>query len=108
MENVDAGPKNHAKSAWSTSAMAAKQHVFGLIDAGREIRRPPMVGMQFLDEGPVRATDLLSGRPRLNAKDLIGFLFSDFASARRSRAGAGITLRMLTPVGLSAVEISCQ
>lgn len=88
--------------------MAAKQHIFGLIDAGREIRRPPMVGMQFLDEGPVRATDLLSGRPGLNAKDLIGFLFSDFASARRSRAGARITLRMLTPVGLSAVKISCQ
>ena len=61
--------------------MAAKQHVFGLIDAGREIRRPPMVGMQFLDEGPVRATDLLRGRPGLNAKDLIGFLFSDSSAS---------------------------
>jgi hypothetical protein len=67
-----------------------------------------MVGMQFLDEGPVRATDLLSGRPGQNAKDLIGFLFSDFASARRWRAGARIMPRMLTPVGLSAVKISCQ
>lgn len=88
--------------------MAAKQHVFGLIDAGREIRRPPMVGMQFLDEGPVRATDLLSGGPGLNAKDLIGFLFSNFASVRRSRAGARIMLRMVAPAGLSAVKIGCQ
>ena len=28
--------------------MAAKQDVLGLVDAGREIRRPPLVGMQFI------------------------------------------------------------
>jgi len=88
--------------------MAAKQHVFGLIDAGCEIRRPPLVGMQFLYEGPVCATDFLHSRSRLNAKNLVRFLFPHFASTRGSRAGARITLRMLTPARLPAVKISCQ
>ena len=88
--------------------MAAKQHVFGLIDAGREIRRSPMVRMQFLYEGPVCAADFLRARSRLNAKNLVRFLFPHFASTKGSRAGARITLRMLTPAGLPAVKISCQ
>ena len=81
--------------------MAAKQHVFGLIDAGREIRRPPLVGMQFLYEGPVCATDLLHARPGLKAKDLISLLFSHFASARRPRASARITLMT---IGLAKLD----
>ena len=56
--------------------MAAQQHVLGLINSGREIRRPPLVGMQFLHERPVRAANLVQARPGLNAKDLIGLLFS--------------------------------
>jgi len=35
--------------------MASKQNFLGLIDTGREIRRPPLVGMQFLYEGAVSA-----------------------------------------------------
>ena len=61
----------------------AKQNVLGLIDARREIRRPPLIGMQFLHEGSVRATDLLVAGAGLKAKDLIGLLFRHFA-ARRS------------------------
>ena len=44
-----------------TSAMAANEDVFGFVDAGREIRRPPLVGMQFLDQGAVSASDFLRG-----------------------------------------------
>ena len=90
--------------------MAAKQHILGLIDAGREIRRPPLVGMQFLHEGTVGAADLLRARSGLNAKDLIGFLFSHFAAGRRPRPAARtrVTLRVLTPAGLPAVKISCK
>ncbi len=90
--------------------MAAKQNVLGLIDAGRKIRRPPLVGMQFLHEGTVGAADLLRARPGLNAKDLISLLFSHFAAGRRPRPAARsrITLRVLTPAGLPAVKISCK
>ena len=90
--------------------MAAKQNILGLIDASRKIRRPPLVGMQFLHEGTVGASDVLRARPGLNAKDLISFLFSHFAAARRAPAAprCRIALRVLTPAGLPAVKISCK
>jgi hypothetical protein len=90
--------------------MAAKKHGLSLIDAGGEIRRPPLVGMQFLHEGAVGPRDVLRARPGLNAKDLIGFLFSHFAVARRPAPAprCRITLRVLTPAGVPAVKISCK
>jgi len=51
--------------------MAAEKNVLGFVDAGRKIRRPPLVGMQFLHEGTVSASDVPRARPGLNAKDLI-------------------------------------
>ena len=106
----DGGRKTTRGSATSTSAMAPKQHVLGLIDAGRQIRRPPLVGMQFLHERTVRAGDLGHARAGLKAKDLIGLLFSHFAAGRGSGAKARIriTLRVLTPAGSPAVKISGQ
>ena len=86
--------------------MAAKQNVLGLIDAGREIRRPPLVGMKFLHESPVRAADLLRARPRLKAKDLISLLFGHFSGSRRADLPRRRTrLRVLTPAGTPAVKI---
>ena len=90
--------------------MAPNQNVLGLIDACRQIRRPPLVGMQFLHERAVRAVDLGHARTGLNAKDLISLLFRHFAAGRRPRADARIriTLHVLTPAGSPAVKISCQ
>ena len=89
--------------------MAAQKNILGFVDAGREIRRAPLVGMQFLHEGAVGASDVLRARPRLNAKDLIGLLFSHFAAARRvARPRCRVSLRVLTPSGLPAVKISCK
>ena len=90
--------------------MAAEKNVLGLIHAGRKVRRPPLVGMQFLHEGTVRATDLLGARARLQAKDLIGLLLGHFAGAPRrvSRPRCRITLHVVTPSGLPAVEIRHQ
>ena len=90
--------------------MAAKQDFLGLIDAGRKVRRPPLVGMQFLHEGAVSTSDLLRARSGLKAKDLISLLFSHFASGRRvvPAARCRITLRVLTPAGLPAVKIRCK
>ena len=89
--------------------MASKQHVLGLIDTSRPIRRPPLVGMQFLHERAVRPADLGHARTGRNAKDLISLLFSHFAGSRRRRAEARIriTLHVLTPAGAPAVKISC-
>jgi len=89
--------------------MAAQKNVLGFIDAGREIRRAPLVGMQFLHEGAVGASDLLRTRPRLNAKDLISLLFRHFAATRRvARPRCRVSLCVLTPAGLPAVKIRCQ
>jgi hypothetical protein len=86
----------------------AKQNILGLIDSGRQVRRPPLVGMQFLHDGPVGARDVVGPRSGLKAKDLIGLLFRHFSAARPSAAvlpRSRITLRVFTPAGLPAVKI---
>ena len=89
--------------------MAAKKNLFGLIDAGREVRRPPLVGMQFLHEGAVGTSDFLGTRPRLKAKDLISLLFGHFAGARRRALPRVRTLlRVFTPAGAPAIKIRRQ
>ena len=73
--------------------MATKQHILGLIDAGREIRRAPLVGMQFLHQGPMRASD-----PRSFCR----------RTPPRGAARTRIAVRVFTPTGLPAVKISCK
>ena len=87
--------------------MRAKQSILGLVYTGGEIRRPPLVGMEFLHEGAMRPSDLLTRRPRLQAKDLIGLLVRHFAVRRRAALPpCRISLRVLTPSGKPAVQIA--
>jgi len=90
--------------------MAAKKHVLGLVDSGRKIRRPSLVGMQFLHQRPVGTADILRTGARLNAKDLISLLLSHFAaaSAPRPASRCRISLRVLTPLGRPAIKIRCE
>ena len=90
--------------------MAAKQDFLGLIDAGRKVRRPPLVGMQFLHERPVSTSDLFLGRSGLKAKDLISLLLRHFPAGRSVSAAprSRILLRVFTPAGLPAVQIRHQ
>ena len=87
--------------------MRAKQSILGLVYSGGEIRRAPLVGMQFLHEGAVRAADVVAARPRLQAKDLIGLLRRHFAARRRAALPpCPVALRVLTPGGKPAVKIA--
>ena len=87
--------------------MRAKQNLFGLVYTGREVRRPPLVGMQFLHERTVGTPDLVAPRPRLQAKDLIGLLVRHFAARRRAALPpCRVSLRVLTPGGKPAVQIA--
>ena len=43
--------------------MRAKQSILGLVYTGGEIRRPPLVGMQFLHQGAVRPSLPTKRRP---------------------------------------------
>ena len=90
--------------------MAAQKHVLGFVHAGRKIRRPPLIGMEFLHQRAVGASDLVGARPRLHAKDLIGLLLRHFAGAPATAAGARcrISLRVFTPERLPAVKIRHQ
>ena len=87
--------------------MRTKQNLLGLVYPGREVRRPPLIGMQFLHERTVRPADLIAPRPRLQAKDLISLLVRHFTARRRAALPpCRITLRVLTPSGKPAVEIA--
>src|SRR5262249_9248926 len=92
------------------STITAKQGVLSLIDARGEICRAALVGVQFLDEGTVRATDFFIAGSWLDAEDLIRFLLRHFATACRSRAGAAtfVMLRLFTPAGRHAIKIGRQ
>ena len=87
--------------------MSAKKSVLGLVYTGRQVRRPPLIGMQFLHEPAMRATDLVPARPRLQAKDLVSLLVRHFAARRRvALPPCRIALRVLTPGGKPAVQIA--
>ena len=87
--------------------MRAKQSILGLVYTGGEVRRAPLVGMQFLHQGAVRPADVVPPRPRLQAKDLISLLFRHFAGRRRAALPpCRVALRVLTPGGKPAVQIA--
>jgi len=87
--------------------MRTKKSILGLVYAGSEVRRAPLVGMQFLHQGAVRPADVVAPRPRLQAKDLIGLLVRHFSIRRRTTLPpCRIGLRVLTPSGKPAVKIA--
>ncbi len=89
--------------------MAAEQNFLGLIHAGREIRRAPLIGVQFLHESPVRTSYLERARTWFKTEDLQRLFFGHRAAARRlARPRTRIFLDVFTPAGLPAVEISFE
>lgn len=90
--------------------MAAHQHIAGFIDAGSQVRRPPMVGMAFLHERPVRAANFGGRSPLFDPKYLVSLLFGHARLDTRANAAPAlprvrVTLTCLTPAGKPAVEI---
>ena len=93
--------------------MGAKQGILGLVYTGGEIRRPPLVGMQFLHEATMRPANLIAPRARMQAKDLISLLRRHFSARRRtailaSTPACPLALRVLTPGGKPAIQITFQ
>ncbi len=89
--------------------MFAEKPVLRLVDFRREERRSPLIGVHPHHEPVVGRPDFpISGAGR-KAKDLIGLLISHGARIRRAaRPRCRITLDVITPAGLPAVEISLE
>ena len=86
--------------------MSAKQHILGLIDPRREVRRPPLVGVELLHQRPVSLADLVDARTRLKPQDLVGLLLRHRAWRRvADRPRVAISVSVFTPAGKPAVEI---
>src|ERR1700732_3186692 len=91
------------------AVMRAKQSILGLVYTGGEVRRPPLIGMQFLHERAVRTPDFVPPRPRRRTKDRIAPLIRHFAARRRAALPpCRVSLRVLTPGGKPAVQIAFE
>src|ERR1700730_6861613 len=89
------------------AVMRAKQSILGLVYTGGEVRRPPLVGMQFLHQAAVRPADLTAPRAPLQASALMALFVRHFAPRRRAALPpCRISLRVLTPGGKPAVQIA--
>ena len=88
--------------------MAFEKKILGLIDPRREIRRAPLIGMEFLHQRTMRTADIGGARSRLNAKDLIGLLLRHFSAVDMTRPRCRTRIRVFTPGGLPAVKIRHQ
>jgi hypothetical protein len=83
--------------------MVSAQYILRFIDAGREARRPPLVGMDFLHEGQV-ATRL----PPAPQRTFTNFLVERFARSQPGIARCAVALRVFTPSGKPAVRVRCR
>jgi hypothetical protein len=83
--------------------MVSAQYILRFIDAGREVRRRPLVGMNFLHEHATR----LSPTPQ-RARGLINFLVDRFAGLQRDVPRRGVALCVFTPSGKPAVKMRCR
>jgi hypothetical protein len=81
--------------------MMSAQYILRFIDVGHEVRRPPLVAMEFLHERRIA-----TGAPN-RARGLINSLVDRFAKSRRDVPRRGVALRVFTPYGKPAVRVRC-
>ena len=89
--------------------MITEQRIFRFIDPGRLSSGTAVVGVDLLDEPTVSFADFRVAGTRLKPQNIIGFLFTHGARARRrSSPPARVVLDVVTPSGKCPVEISFQ
>ena len=104
VENVNARARTfHGESCYQPRwrpelSMVSTQHILGLIEAGRVVRRRPLVGTKFLKDR--RAAD----RAARSSHKLMIFFVSQLAGSRRNVPRCTVALRVFTPHGLPRSE----
>jgi hypothetical protein len=84
--------------------MVSAQRLLRLIEVGSDVRRPPLVGLNFLNGR--RIVTRISPAPH-EAKGLIGRLVGQFVRADKTFPRCSVSLRVLTRFGLPAVKVRC-
>ena len=85
--------------------MTTHQDVLGLVHPGGQTRRSPVVGMEFLHQGPVRTGDVIRRRILSKSQNFIGFILGHRAGETPPAPPVRVTLVCPTPSGRPAVEI---
>jgi hypothetical protein len=80
--------------------MPSTQRIFRFIDPGREVRRPPLVAMNFLHERRCRVSTA-----EREDKGLIGFLLGRFVGSQQTPPRCIIALRVYSPSGRPAAKV---
>lgn len=89
--------------------MSTKQNFLRLVDAGGEIRRPALIGMQLQHQSAMRATYLERARAWFDPEDLTRLFLGHRAMARRlASPRTRVFIDVFTPGGLPAVEIDFE
>ena len=89
--------------------MLSENPVLGFVDLGGECSRSTPVGMHLLHQTAVGIPDFRFAGPRLKPQDLIRFLRVHSArSRRRTFPRALISLSVVAPSGMRAIEITFQ
>jgi hypothetical protein len=88
--------------------MLPEKRVLSFVDARRKVVGSPDAGVEYPDQRPLSADDVLSLGAALKAKDLVGLLMRHWPARRVSPPRCRIGLRVLAPGGLPAVKIRCQ
>jgi hypothetical protein len=83
--------------------MVSAQYIFRFIDTGRGVRRPPLIGMDFL----YKHRDAIRIPPQ-RAACLVTFLVDRFTGSRRDVPRCSLALRVFTPSGKPAVRVHCR
>lgn len=88
--------------------MALNESIRGLVNL-RGSRRPPLVGLEFMNESAARARQMAVGRQRFQARDLFSLLLRHFAARRNApEPRCRILLNVISPSGHQPVRILGQ
>ena len=87
--------------------MAPHENVLGLVYTGGETRRPPLVGMEFLHQAPVRAGNIFRRRILRKSQDFIGLILRHRGAEAPALTAPAVRVSVVcrTPAGRPAVEI---
>jgi hypothetical protein len=84
--------------------MVSARRILRFIDVGSEVRRRPLVGMDFLHERGIMAR--ISPTTH-EAKGLIARFVGQFVKSHQTAPRCNVSIHVLGPTGLPAVKVRC-